>query len=979
MSYHSLNDSVQISEGAFTERTMKLLDDGFLSLLTKLHQKMEIRRNQLLAVRRRKQEHYDQGAIPRTEILNTKSSLLDWKVATIPIDLKVRRVEITGPVNDTKMVINMLSRNSAGFRADMAMLDFEDSMKPSWGNIIDGIYNVIGASLGELEYQKENSSKTYKLDPKDMAGIMVRVRGLHLQEVNIKIDGQFVSAGIFDLAVCFYHTATNLIKENKTPKYYIPKIEYPMEAWWWNDLFLQLQSELGFSPGTLRATFLIETLPAAFNMEEILYELKDHIVGMNVGRWDKIFSDIKTLKNHYSKISIDRAEITMDKFWMANYAKKLVNICHKRGAYAIGGMSAFTPGNDQAIRILQTKKVIEDKTNEFRLGHDGCWVSHPYFIGPAIECFLTENQVDFIDNSFPLYPELIMEGNGKRTLEGLRTNIQVAIAYLCGLTKGLGCIAHNNMMEDLATLEISRAQVWQWNYYNIILDSGEQVSDALIKKIFSEEQVKLSIEITSNANMSDLQIDEEMKILNQATQDGTILFTSHSLEPFLTTTSYFEKISTSTLDIRRIEMNEEAQLETNWNSDIRWNGIVRDYSPFEVLKLRGSYKLEHTLAKLGANNFWRLLNQENYISALGAMTGNQAVQQVRAGLKAIYLSGWQVAADANLAGEMYPDQSLYPSDSVPNVVKKINQALIRADQVESAEGNITREWLAPIIADAEAGFGGVLNAYELMKQMITAGAAAVHFEDQLASEKKCGHLGGKVLVPTSEFIKKLVAARLAADVMDVPTIIIARTDAQAATLLTSDIDERDRKFIVGSRTIEGYFKVQNGMEIAIARGLAYAPYADVIWCETSTPDLNDARLFAESIHLKFPGKLLAYNCSPSFNWKKKLDSNAIAGFQKELGSLGYKFQFVTLAGFHSLNYSMFSLANKYKTHGMSAYSALQEKEFSAEDMGYTATKHQREVGTGYFDLISNTIGRGLSSTLALKGSTEEEQFYGTFA
>lgn len=421
-------------------------------------------------------------------------------------------------------------------------------------------------------------------------------------------------------------------------------------------------------------------------------------------------------------------------------------------------------------------------------------------------------------------------------------------------------------------------------------------------------------------------------------------------------------------------MEITTQMETLWQKDSRWNGVRRDYSPAEVLKLRGSYRVEHSIARLGAENLWKLLHSESYINALGALTGNQAVQQVRAGLKAIYLSGWQVAADANLAGEMYPDQSLYPSDSVPNVVKKINQALIRADQVESAEGNVTREWLAPIVADAEAGFGGVLNAFELMKQMIAAGAAGVHFEDQLASEKKCGHLGGKVLVPTSEFIKKLTAARLAADVMDTPTLIIARTDAQAATLMTSDIDPADHQFLTGERTPEGFFRIRNGMEIAIARGLAYAPYADLVWCETSTPDLAEAKLFADSIHAQFPGKMLAYNCSPSFNWKKKLDTATIASFQRELGTMGYKFQFVTLAGFHSLNFSMFSLAHKYKELGMSAYSALQEQEFAAESIGYTATKHQREVGTGYFDLVSNTVTQGLSSTTALKGSTEEEQF-----
>ena len=413
----------------------------------------------------------------------------------------------------------------------------------------------------------------------------------------------------------------------------------------------------------------------------------------------------------------------------------------------------------------------------------------------------------------------------------------------------------------------------------------------------------------------------------------------------------------------------------------RFDGIVRPYSKADVEKLRGSFKLEHSIATLGARRLWEMLHTEDYVHALGALTGNMAVQQVRAGLKAVYLSGWQVAADANTAGHMYPDQSLYPADSVPHVVKRINQALVRADQIEHAEGKHERYWLAPIMADAEAGFGGPLNAYELMKAMIEAGAAGVHFEDQLASEKKCGHMGGKVLVPTSQFIRTLVAARLAADVLDVPTILVARTDADSAKLLTSDIDERDRPFIVGGgiekgaeRTPEGFFKIKSGVETAIARGLAYAPYADLVWCETSTPDLDQAKKFSEGIRKEFPNKMLAYNCSPSFNWKKNLDDATIAKFQKELGAMGYKFQFVTLAGFHALNYGMFDLARRYQAEGMKAYSEFQQIEFGAEKHGYTATRHQREVGTGYFDQVAEVISGGKSTTLALEDSTEKHQF-----
>ncbi len=407
----------------------------------------------------------------------------------------------------------------------------------------------------------------------------------------------------------------------------------------------------------------------------------------------------------------------------------------------------------------------------------------------------------------------------------------------------------------------------------------------------------------------------------------------------------------------------------------RFEGVIRPYSNADVAKLRGSVRIHHTLADLGARRLWELLNTEEYVHALGAMTGGQAVQQVRAGLKAIYLSGWQVAADANNAGQMYPDQSLYPADSVPSVVKKINNALQRADQIDHGEGKSDRNWFAPIVADAEAGFGGPLNAFELMKGMIEAGAAGVHFEDQLASEKKCGHMGGKVLVPTGQFIRTLIAARLAADVSDVPTVLIARTDADSAKLITSDIDERDHRFIDRTtRTPEGFFHLKSGVDTAIARGLAYAPYADLLWCETSTPDLALAKKFAEGIHKEFPGKLLAYNCSPSFNWKKNLDDATIAKFQRELGAMGFKFQFVTLAGFHSLNYSMFSLANGYRDRGMAAYSELQQAEFGSEKQGYTATRHQREVGTGYFDQVAEVISAGKASTLALHESTEEAQF-----
>ncbi len=425
---------------------------------------------------------------------------------------------------------------------------------------------------------------------------------------------------------------------------------------------------------------------------------------------------------------------------------------------------------------------------------------------------------------------------------------------------------------------------------------------------------------------------------------------------------------------------EAQRLQKEWTESPRWKGIKRGYTADDVVRLRGSIQVEHTLAKRGAEKLWKMLNEEPFVNALGALTGNQAMQQVKAGLKAIYLSGWQVAGDANIAGEMYPDQSLYPVNSVPLVVRRINNTFARCDQIQWSEGKNPGDagyidYFAPIVADAEAGFGGVLNAFELMKAMLDAGAAGVHFEDQLASVKKCGHMGGKVLVPTREAVEKLVAARLAADVMGVPALVVARTDAEAADLLTSDVDENDKQFCTGERTPEGFYRTKPGLEQAISRGLAYSPYSDLVWCETGKPDLAFAKAFAEAIHKQFPGKMLSYNCSPSFNWKKNLDDATIAKFQKELGAMGYKFQFITLAGFHSLNYSMFNLAHGYARSQMSAFVELQEAEFAAAERGFTAVKHQREVGTGYFDAVTQTVQQGQSSTTALKGSTEDEQFF----
>ena len=529
---------IEFSDSKSTGLLKQILTPKLEALLTKLHSTFESERQNLLLNRKERQKIYDTGNLPQYD-KNSEAATTEWKIKDIPSDLLERKVEITGPVNDPKMVINMLSRNAQGARADMAMLDFEDSMKPSWKNVVDGIYNVIGAAKGDLSFEKRNQSgeveKTYKLNPDDMAGVMVRVRGLHLNEANVQIDGTPISGGLFDLACCAFLAARDFISRGKTPKFYVPKCEHYMEARWWNRLFSMIEEEIGLDNGTLRATFLIETLPAAFQIEEILYELREHAVGLNVGRWDKIFSDIKVLRMHQDRISPDRATINMQKFWMDNYAKRLVKICHLHGAFAIGGMSAFTPGKDEATVKAQTEKVLNDKKNEFNSGHDGCWVSHPYFIGPALEAFPKKNQLDELLPEFNKFPDLLMDGKGPKTIEGLRTNIRVGIAYLHGWNRDMGCVAWDNLMEDLATLEISRAQTWQWLHHQISLDSGESVTKELILKLFNEELERIMGELSIEKGT--VQALEFSKAMEQSYE----MFTSNKLDEFLSLGSEIEK------------------------------------------------------------------------------------------------------------------------------------------------------------------------------------------------------------------------------------------------------------------------------------------------------------------------------------------------------------------------------------------------------------------------------------------------------
>jgi malate synthase len=561
---------------------------------------------------------------------------------------------------------------------------------------------------------------------------------------------------------------------------------------------------------------------------------------------------------------------------------------------------------------------------------------------------------------------------GARCDAVLRQSIRASVVHLEAWLRGDCCPQLHDEMDGAPAPELSRSLAWQWIRRGVLLDDGRPLTVERFRAVLAEEMERVRLEVG------------EATFGSGRFEDARALYERLSTEP--------DGVPAPTLTARAPSRGPRSEQETRMNAPgststaeataaphhpdpRRWEGIARRYSRADVERLRGSVRIEHTLARLGAERLWELLHTEPFVPALGALTGGQAVQMVKAGLRAIYLSGWQVAADANTAGQTYPDQSLYPADSVPTVVRRINSALQRADEIEHAEGKGGAYWFAPIVADAEAGFGGPLNAFELMKAMIEAGAAGVHFEDQVASEKKCGHLGGKVLVPTSTFIRTLNAARLAADVLDVPTLVVARTDAESATLIMSDVDPQDAPFVDRStRTPEGFFRFKGGLEAAVARGLAYADYADMVWCETQTPDLAFARQFAEAIHAKHPGKLLAYNCSPSFNWKKHLDEATMARFQRELGAMGYKFQFVTLAGFHALNHSMFQLARGYRERGMAAYSELQQAEFAGEKQGYTATRHQREVGVGYFDAVATAISAGESSTLALEGSTEAAQF-----
>ncbi len=950
----------------------EILTPEALAFVAGLARRFGHRVPELLAARGGRQAEFDAGARPDFLAETRSIRASEWTVAPLPEDLRDRRVEITGPV-DRKMIINALNSGASVF-----MADFEDATAPTWDNMVQGQINLRDAVAGSITHVG-SEGKVYRLGARP-AVLMVRPRGWHLPEKHFQVDGSPVPGALFDFGLFFFHNARTLLARGSGPYFYLPKLESHLEARLWNEIFLYAQECLGLPAGTIKATVLIETLPAAFEMEEILWELRPHAAGLNCGRWDYIFSFMKVFRNHADRVLPDRAQVTMEQPFMRAYTRLLVRTCHRRGAAAMGGMAAQIPiRDDPAASERALARVRADKLREVTDGHDGTWVAHPGLVPVAREVFDAHmpgpNQMTRLPDVSPSADDLCRLPEGTRTEEGLRLNVRVGIQYLEAWLRGQGCVPLYNLMEDAATAEISRTQVWQWVRHRAALADGRAVTPRLFASVVDEEMALLRGSLGPQ------------RFAEGRFEEARDLFMRLALAPvcddFLTLHAYERLVALDgTLNgcprpgcaAPEVDGCTARRIGRDAPCAGRWAGIVRPYGDEDVERLRGSVRISHTLAERGARRLWELLHDEPYVAALGALTGNQAMQQVRAGLKAIYLSGWQVAADANLAGQMYPDQSLYPCNSVPMVVQRINRALQRADQIERAEGRVTRDWYAPIVADAEAGFGGPLHAFELMKAMIEAGASGVHFEDQLAAAKKCGHLGGKVLVPVEDFIRILVAARLAADVMDVPTVLVARTDARSAELLTSDQCPLDAPYLTGERTLEGFFRVRGGLEFAITRALAYAPHADVLWCETSTPDLAEARRFAEAVHSEHPGKLLAYNCSPSFNWKTHLDEATIARFQRELGAMGYKFQFVTLAGFHALNHSMFRLARGYLKRGMAAYARLQQAEFADAEEGYSAVKHQREVGTGYFDEVSKVIHGGNASTLALEGSTEAHQF-----
>ncbi len=1038
-------DNVKIS-GPITRAYKEILTPESVRFVAKLVKNFEARRDELLEKRQIRWQEIKAGNLP-TFLQDQKSLDIrnsEWTVAPIKSDLECRYVEITGPAASRKMFINALNSG-----ADCYMTDSEDSESPTWENLINGQINIRDAVDGSITYHDTTKNKEYKLNDKT-ATLEYRPRGWHLPEKHILIDGKPISGSLFDFGLMIYHNAKTLVEKGKTPAFYLPKMESHEEAELWRDVFNFSEEELGIPHGTIRATVLIETILAAFEMDEILYGLKDYSAGLNAGRWDYLFSFIKKFSSDPAFVLPDRSQVTMDKQFLKSYVDLLVQTCHKRGIHAMGGMSALIPRSDDKVANEQAiEKVKQDKRREVAQGCDGAWAAHPGLVPHIREVFEAglngrPHQIEKKREDVRVVEaDLLTVPTGNITEQGLRNNIKVSLGYLIPWLKGTGCVPLNYLMEDLATVEISRSQVWQWLEHKSTLQDGKKVKWELVDGILKDEVGKL-IE-TANGNKADIEI------IQKAVGLFRNIINSREFAEFLSLEAY-DHITTIEAE-PKIETKEEfvTRLKKDWKENPRWEGIKRDYTPEDIWQARGTIHIDHTLAKMNSKLLWEMLNSEKGVRVLSFQHPHQTVMQVYAGLPAGYGSGWQAAAGSNADGDMFTDQSIQSSNSVPELIKEVNNMLIRKDRIHHQAGE-KMNFRFPLVADMDSGYGGVLKVRELASDFNEVGAAGKHIEDQIEipGEKKCGHMDGKVLKTTKAHIKTLKTVRFVDDIDDVPSILIARTDALDAKYITYANDPYDKPFIDldKGQTDEGYYHLKPGLglDYAIARGLAYAEYADLIWCETKTPDLNQAKKFAGGIHAKYPGKLLAYNCSPSFNWLahflgeeiKKfvptkisdvnlVDKNLleaikivsiaeskgekfnyaefqhenkdvtqlvnqmgnlldektmselvaqalieIESFQDKLNEIGYKFQFITLSGFHSQNQAMFDLASKYKEQGMRAYvEVVQREQFRTKN---PAVKHQKFVGLEYDDFFIQTI-TGSSTNLGMKGSTEEAQFH----
>ena len=1036
-------DGVKVT-GPMFRAYEEILTPEAIRFAAKLAKNFQARRDELLEKRQVNWAEIKAGKLPTflqdQKSVDIRNSI--WTVAPIRPDLEKRYVEITGPASSRKMFINALNSG-----ADVYMTDSEDSEAPTWENIINGQINIKDAVDGTITYFDSKKNELKQLKDKT-ATLMFRPRGWHLSEKHVLVDGKPISASLFDFGLMIYHNAKKLIEKGKTPAFYLPKMESHEEAELWRDAFNFSEEELGIPHGTIRATVLIETILAAFEMDEILFGLKDYSAGLNAGRWDYLFSFIKKLSNNPEFVLPDRSQVTMDKQFLQSYVELLVQTCHKRGIHAMGGMSALIPRNDDPeANKIAIEKVRQDKMREVAQGCDGAWVAHPGLVTHVREIFekglngrphqIEKKREDVTVTGV----DLLTVPKGDITEAGLRTNIKVSLGYLTPWLKGTGCVPINYLMEDLATVEISRSQVWQWLEHKTTMNDGRKVSWELVEKIFNEEVGKFVEEAGGKK--------PDLEVVQKAAELFKGVINSREFTEFLSLGAY-DHITTINEE-PKVETKEEFvnRLNAEWKKP-RWEGIKRDYTAEDVWQARGTIHIEHTLAKMDSKLLWKMFNTKRGVRVLSFQHPHQAIMQVYAGLPAGYGSGWQLAAGSNTDGDMFTDQSLQSSDSMPWLIKQVKNMLLRKDRIHHQAGDKKINFRFPLVADMDAGYGGILKVRELASDLNEAGVAAKHIEDQIEipGEKKCGHMDGKVLKPTKAHIKTLKTVRFVDDIDEVPSILIARTDALDAKYITYAIDPRDIPYIdlEKGQTEEGYYYLKKGvgLEMAIMRGLAYAEYVDMIWCETKTPDLEQARKFADGIHAKYPGKLLAYNCSPSFNWlahflgeemKKflppkindinmedenlleaiKIISTAdskwekinyaefnhknkevtqwvkqigtllddetmnrlvtqafqeIGSFQDKLNEMGYKFQFITLSGFHSQNQAMFDLATKYRDHGMKPYVDLQREQFKTNN---PAVRHQEFVGLGYDDFFIQTI-TGSSTNVGLKGSTEAEQF-----